>query len=221
MSEKITIELVEKLQQRANVTYEEAKLALEKCDGDILEALIMLEQEGKTTKSEGGAYSTNQNANYNYNPNNGDNYNYNQNNSNANGSGQGGPRMNYDQNYQHQQSDFSKQANSLWKSFCRLVHKGNINHFVISKNYEEIVRMPVNLLIVLLIIFNAAAIILLIVMLFFGFKYSFSGPDLNKNSINDVMDTASGTAENIKQSAKDATADNNNQNDNGPNNNGQ
>lgn len=230
MSEKITIELVEKLQQRADVTYEEAKSALEKCDGDILEALISLEQEGKTSKpGGGGAYSTNQQANYNYNPNNNDNssnyneqdssQNANQNfNQNAGYNQQGGPQMNYNQNYQKQESEFSKQASSVWKSFCRLVHKGNVNHFVISKNYEEIVRMPVNILIILLIIFNAAALILLIIMLFFGFKYSFSGPDLNKNSINNVMDSASETAEDIKQSAKDATSDNN---QNGPDNNGQ
>lgn len=214
MNEKITIEMVEKLQQRASVTYEEAKDALEKCDGDILEALIKLEQEGKTDRPNGGgAYSTNKQANYN---NSNNDYNYSDNNQQQQNQ-QEGPHMNYDQNNQQQQSEFSKQASSLWQSFCRLVKKGNVNHFVISKNYEEIVRMPVNVLIILLIIFNAAALILLIIMLFFGFKYSFSGPDLHKNSINSVMDSASDAADEIKQSAKDATKDDTNQN--GPDNN--
>ncbi|MDY5103377.1 MAG: UBA/TS-N domain protein, partial [Agathobacter sp.] len=37
-------EKVEKLKERANVTYEEAKQALEACDWDILEAMIYLEK---------------------------------------------------------------------------------------------------------------------------------------------------------------------------------
>lgn len=227
--DKITIEQVEKLQQRANVSYEEAKEALEKCDGDILEALIMLEKEGKTAQTGGGSYRTNgqtsqqydnQNQRENNQNNNQDQGQDNQNNYNQNNQG---PEMNYNGN--QQQSNFGKQVDSLWKSFCRLLHKGNINHFVISKNYEEIVRMPVTVLIILLIIFNAAALVLLIILLFFGFRYSFSGPDLGKQSINNVMDSASSTAEDIKESAKEAANSAGNQggntgNNGTPNNNG-
>lgn len=41
------MEMVEKLRQKANVSYEEAKEALEKADWDILDALVMLEGDGK------------------------------------------------------------------------------------------------------------------------------------------------------------------------------
>ena len=41
------LEKVEKLRQRADVSYEEAKEALESCDWDILDALILLESQGK------------------------------------------------------------------------------------------------------------------------------------------------------------------------------
>lgn len=47
----ISLELIEKLKERANVTYTEAKEALEKCQGDLLEALIYLEKEGKIKTS--------------------------------------------------------------------------------------------------------------------------------------------------------------------------
>ena len=47
-------EMVEKLRQKANVSYEEAKAALEACDWDILDALVLLESEGKV-KTEGAA----------------------------------------------------------------------------------------------------------------------------------------------------------------------
>jgi len=35
------------LRDRARVSYEEARAALEKCEGDVVEALIYLEQQGK------------------------------------------------------------------------------------------------------------------------------------------------------------------------------
>ena len=40
-------EMVEKLRAKANVSYEEAKAALEKSDWDMLDALVLLESEGK------------------------------------------------------------------------------------------------------------------------------------------------------------------------------
>ena len=40
-------EMVEKLRTKANVSYEEAKAALEKTDWDVLDALVLLESEGK------------------------------------------------------------------------------------------------------------------------------------------------------------------------------
>ena len=41
-------EMVEKLRTKADVTYEEAKAALELCDWDLLDAMVMLENKGKT-----------------------------------------------------------------------------------------------------------------------------------------------------------------------------
>ena len=42
-------EMVENLRTKANVTYEEAKAALEASDWDMLDALVLLESEGKVT----------------------------------------------------------------------------------------------------------------------------------------------------------------------------
>lgn len=41
------LEMVEKLREKANVSYEEASAALEKCNWDLLDALLLLESEGK------------------------------------------------------------------------------------------------------------------------------------------------------------------------------
>ena len=42
------LEKVEKLRERANVSYEEAKAALEANDWDLLDAMVALEKSGKT-----------------------------------------------------------------------------------------------------------------------------------------------------------------------------
>lgn len=43
-----TLEEIEKLRERTNATYEEAKRALEDSNGDMLDALIYLERNGKS-----------------------------------------------------------------------------------------------------------------------------------------------------------------------------
>lgn len=53
-------EMVEKLRQKANVSYEEAKAALEASDWDILDALVLLEGEGKVKREQGAAEYTTQ-----------------------------------------------------------------------------------------------------------------------------------------------------------------
>ena len=44
-------EMVEKLCEKANVTYEEARAALEQTDWDLLDAIVLLEQQGKVNKN--------------------------------------------------------------------------------------------------------------------------------------------------------------------------
>jgi len=51
---QITLEQIDLLKKRANVGYREAKEALEKCNGDIVEALAYLEEQNRI-KPEGGS----------------------------------------------------------------------------------------------------------------------------------------------------------------------
>ncbi len=48
---KSNLELIDLLRERANVSYEDAKTALEACDYDVVEALIKLEKNDKIKKS--------------------------------------------------------------------------------------------------------------------------------------------------------------------------
>lgn len=57
----VTLEQVEQLCAHAAVSYEEARRALEACDGDLLDALILLEREGRIPPGGGrGAFFTTQ-----------------------------------------------------------------------------------------------------------------------------------------------------------------
>lgn len=52
------MELVEQLRQHAGVSFADAKAALEHTDGDLLEALIWLERQGKIDLAGVGSYHT-------------------------------------------------------------------------------------------------------------------------------------------------------------------
>ena len=51
-------ELVEKLRERANVSYEDAKRALEASNWDLLDAMVLLENEGRIQSEENPAFTT-------------------------------------------------------------------------------------------------------------------------------------------------------------------
>lgn len=53
-------EMVEKLRQKTQVSYEDAKAALEACEWDLLDALVYLEQQGKLKNEDKASYSTKQ-----------------------------------------------------------------------------------------------------------------------------------------------------------------
>lgn len=179
---------VEKLQEKANLTYEEAKAVLEECNWDILDAVIKLEEEGRINNDKGTEYTTQA------------------------GGDTGSPKSTQEvvesyQQYQEEQKNKEKGFfHSLWSGIKYLFKKGCENKFIVERKNETIMEMPVILLIALCIAFFWAIIILVIVSLFFSFKYSFAGPDLGKDSVNNVMDKASTIADDIKKDMYDDNA---------------
>ena len=179
----ITLEQVEKLRAHANVSYEDARAALEATGGDMLEAIIRLEKEGKT-RSHTASHST-------LNPvpmqSNSSGWQY--------GQGHQGP------------SEFSRQMRRLWNGFCRLVRKGNENDFEVWRDGRCAINFPVTLLVVFLIFFFWVTVPLMVVGLFFGCTYRFTGPDLAgsgaASGVNKAMDTAAQTAEDIKKAVSE------------------
>ncbi len=188
-----TLEQVEKLREKANVSYDDAKAALDATNGDILEALIYLEKQGKVNAPAGGGYySSERPQNPAQNPQGygqscgqgyGQNYNY----YNANQKNGGG-------------ETFTSILKKIGKVCLTIIQKGNTNNFEVLKGNESKALFPVTVLVLLVIFAFWITIPLIIVGLFFGFRYRFVGPDFTGNSVNGMMDSAADAAENLKNS---------------------
>ena len=176
----ITLEQVEKLRAHANVSYEDARAALEATGGDLLEAIIRLEKEGKTHGCTASHSTLNPVPQ-------------------AEGADAG---WQYGQTRQRP-SEFSRQMRRLWDGFCRLVRKGNENDFQVWRDGRCAINFPVTLLAVFLIFFFWVTVPLLLIGLFVGCTYRFCGPDLQNSGINKAMDTAAQTAEDIKKAVNE------------------
>ena len=158
-------EMVEKLRTKANVSYEEAKAALEKSDWDILDALVLLESEGKVTDApETKEYTTQEKKEYTWST----------------------------QNGNEVKLTVSDTLRKLWDWIKGMVKKGNRNQFVITRKDEELIAFPITVLVLLVLIPGVGLPTILIAMLvglFLGARYSFRGPDIN-NKVNDFMGKA-------------------------------
>ena len=52
------LEKVERLRKKADVSYEEAKQALEECGWDLLDAIVYLEKQGRVKEPKSTSYTT-------------------------------------------------------------------------------------------------------------------------------------------------------------------
>lgn len=176
-------ENVEKLRERANVTYDEAKAALDACGDDLLEAMILLEREGKVAPPQsGGYYSTRWRS--------------------AASSGQDA-----DSDTHRRGGRFGAVMKRLWNHFLALLHKGNTNSFDVSRNEQRVFTMPVTALVLLVIFCFWVTVPLLVIGLFCGCRYSFRGPQMDDARVNEIMNTASKTADEIKSEVISLTLD--------------
>lgn len=169
------IEKVEKLRERADVNYADAKDALERSDWDMLDAMILLEKEGKVPTQKSiieVSYTTKDEE----------------------------PKK--EKSARGDRVGFGELMARFFRWLGKIISLGNANEFIIEKGAETLIGIPVTVFVLLLIFLFPVTIPLLIVGLFFGFKYSFAGPNLGKESINNVMHKASDVAENIKVEIK-------------------
>ena len=180
-----TLEQVEKLRAMANVSYDEAKAALDAANGDLLEAVIYLEKQGKVNTPSGGGYYSSEKT------------------SDPNAGAYKTQYWEKQTNNCNGGENFTSLIKKLGRFFLKLIRKGNANSFEVLKDQESKASAPVTAFALLLIFTPWITIPLLIIGLFFGFRYRFIGPDLSGNTVNTAMNSAADAAVNLKKSMED------------------
>ncbi len=168
-------EKVEKLVQKANVSYEDAKKALEEANGDMLDAMIALEKAGKVNGPSQTTYSTNTQQQSIY----------------------------RDVPTVIEQSNQQKEGKSFFKDLGAAIKRGfqyTVDNSVkVVKNGQEIIKLPLWISIIMMLAAWELLIIVIIISLFLDCRYSIVGKD-DTNEVNRVMDQASQFAGKVKES---------------------
>ena len=167
-------EKVEKIREKAGVTYEEARAALEAANGDILDALIQLENQGKIKKPDVQYYSTERQDS-------------------------GKEFSQVKQAYEQQKKEENDSAFKKFLRWCqKIIKKSCENFFTVEKEGKKAFTVPVLVLVLLLLFAFWITIPLLIIGLFFGCKYSFQGDITKSVNVNTACEKAAQACENIK-----------------------
>ena len=171
------LEKVELIREKTGVTYDDAKVALEANNDDVLDAIIWLERLGKA-QTQTASYTT----------------------SAATEAGPVSPEMAQAQ-YAYQESTkrskFGEWIGRVGAEAKRIVKASLDTSFVITRNGSRIFGMPV-LFIILGILLWWAAFPLLVVGLFFDCHYHIEGAKPITVDVNKVMDMASDGVDSIK-----------------------
>lgn len=158
----ITIEQVEKLKKYTGVSYAQAKEALEQTNGDILEAVILLEKQQKIQpQGEKIVVET-----------------------------KGEEKKNdFEKNEKKpKESEVNETFRDLGRFLKDLLHKGNTNRFDVIKDKKVVMMIPMTLFVLLILFAFWFMLPLLVIGLFFGYGYRFSGADLEKTNVNEAVD---------------------------------
>lgn len=158
-------EKIEKLRQRADVSYEEARDALRACEGDLLDAMVYLERLGQAKAPEQTTFSTNAEEKRSY---------------------ENVPEAVVRSQNENSDPSFGEQLGHLLKTAFQ---KSLDNSLVVSHRGEEKFRLPILVVVLLFLVFNFGVIVALVVSLFFDVKYQFAGKD-DLSKVNQVMDEA-------------------------------
>ncbi len=165
------MEKVEKLRERANVTYEEAKQALEESSWDLLDAMVSLEKQGKTKEPEQTSYSTSYEEQTNYLP------------------------VKETIEEKNRKKPRERKLRGLFRKFINICRD---NSFHVTRNGNDIIYVPVYVLVILLFFFWKEMLLVMVIALFFNVRYHFEGKDELTNA-NRFMDSAGDMVNRVKE----------------------
>lgn len=165
------LEKVEKLRERANVSYEEAKEALEASDWDLLDAMVYLEKKGKAeAPSQESASSGDEAPQY----------------------------VSVKEKVEEQEKESQEGLLTKLVKVCKvLLRMSKENSFCVNRHGKELIRIPVWVLILALFFAWHLILPVSIIALFFDCRYSFCGKD-DLSPANKAMDKVGEVAQKVK-----------------------
>jgi hypothetical protein len=187
------LEQVKKLKEHADITFEEAKEVLERANGDLLEAVIILERENRIQSPKAGGYyhSTDEGKN--------------KQEEQKKERPRGREKDKADRiSFEEVLGDFSRWAGKMF-------HKGNVNNLQVEKDGKNIVAIPITLLVILLIAAFWVVIPVAVLGLVLGYRYRLQGADFDKTKANETMDKVSNATlkavDSVAKTAKNTAKD--------------
>lgn len=170
---EITLEQVERLREKAAVSYGQAKEALEYSGGNLLDALIYLEERGVIPRPEEAYYSTR--------------------------TEQAPPPAIPESPPEAGRTGKNRKKQGLFGRLRRLLLE---NELEIWRKGQPVTAMPILILILFLLMFWIS-VPLMILGLFLGFRYQVVGPDLESDAVNGVMGSVADTAAGVGRQVMD------------------
>ncbi len=165
------MEKVERLREKANVTYEEAKAALEQTGGDLLDAMVLLERQGKVKEPAQSTFSTDYEEQTEY--------------------------VKVRDKVEEQEKSapsFGRTVGRLFRGFIRFIRNTT---FIVTKGEEAVFTMPTIVFVLLLFFFWEILAPVMIIALFFGIRYSFEGEE-EAEKANSILNKAGDFAQDVR-----------------------
>lgn len=165
------LEMVEKIAERANLTFEEARDLLERNNWDMLDAMVELEREGKVS---GGAQASTKQEEPEYMT--------------------VAPTVAGREEAKARRKQLRQRIRGNLKKALRVVMD---NKFIVNSSSGEVIRMPMIVLLICALVNVVLTVIALIAGMAFGLRYTVEGRELGTQSVNDGMAKAGEFTQNI------------------------
>lgn len=178
------LKLVDKLKEKANISYEEAKKALENSNWDMLDAMLYLEKHGKVKKPSVSIFYTNESK---------ESY------------AEHGGVVNLKEDKNENNSESKNSFEGIFEAICKAIDTCNNIFIEIIRSNKVLLKIPFTVLILLLFFAFWMIIPLMLVGLFFDVEFLVSSKKVNVDKINKVFNEISKAVKDIKGKFTDHT----------------
>lgn len=175
------LKLVEKLREKTEITYEDAKRVLEINNWDILDAILYLEKQGKVKSPSISIFYTNEYK---------ESY----------------EEENTKSNFEEVKKDSNYKSNNtfegIFEVICKAIDTCNNIFIEIKGKNNFFLKFPLTVVIILLIFGFWLLIPLVVIALFLDIEFSVESKNINTDKINDILSKISKEVQKIKGKGK-------------------